>query len=296
MMTDAGSGPNLPPPDRASTGAWIIGLGVFPAVILAIGWIDVVTGHEIGLSLFYLGPIGACGWYMGRRAAIGMAAFASATWLAADLGARLDGNVLVSSVNSLTRFGIFIVVGVLTALVHADRNRLKWLLEQERELAHTDGLTGLANSRAFLAAVGTELARAQRASHSVCLAYLDLDNFKRVNDVHGHAEGDALLVSFARVIREEFRATDLVARLGGDEFAVLLWNLDVLDVRRLAQRVLERGASIGQRYEGLGLGVSIGVAYFAEALEDPEEVIRKADAAMYSAKAAGKGTVTIVQC
>jgi len=272
--------------------AWGI-VGVAVAAICGIGWIDRVTGPDIGFSLFYLVPILACGWWVGRLAALITALCAAAAWFAAEIASRPAADLVISLWNGFTRLGIFTALGVLAAMVHQDRRRMAVLLERERTLARTDPLTGLANSRAFFDALGTELARAQRKGHSLCVSYFDLDNFKQVNDHYGHAAGDEALIRTADLIRGALRATDLAARLGGDEIAVLFWDIDRADVERLTGRIVSRVQEVGSSYPAAALGLTAGVAYFNSPPAEVAEIVRRADAAMYEGKAAGKGTVVL---
>lgn len=101
-------------------------------------------------------------------------------------------------------------------------------LQKEKELARVDPLTLLSNRRTFYEQAEVEIARAWRYSRPLCIAYLDIDNFKLVNDWLGHSTGDALLVTLASTLRAELRASDLVGRMGGDEFAILFRKLTQL--------------------------------------------------------------------
>jgi diguanylate cyclase (GGDEF)-like protein len=156
------------------------------------------------------------------------------------------------------------------------------LKEQLRHQAYHDALTGLPNRRHLLEAVEQEL---ERGAGSTAVLYLDLDNFKTVNDTWGHSAGDELLVAFARRLEHSIRAEDLAARLGGDEFAVLVREADDEAAIAAAQRMLE---SIDGTYT-LGRGdvashASVGIAVGAGAGTSAEDLLRNADIAMYSVK------------
>ncbi|MGN6528551.1 MAG: diguanylate cyclase domain-containing protein [Burkholderiaceae bacterium] len=151
-----------------------------------------------------------------------------------------------------------------------------------RELALSDGLTGLANRRAFMEALEKAVARAQRLGHRMALLFLDLDDFKQINDEHGHHVGDLALQAFARRIEQCVRKGDVVARLGGDEFTVLAEGVDSLEQ---AQAI---AAKIGEAMQppiehGLRLRASIGVSLY-RAPADASQFLRDADHAMYLAK------------
>ncbi|MGM0594608.1 MAG: diguanylate cyclase domain-containing protein [Pseudomonadota bacterium] len=163
------------------------------------------------------------------------------------------------------------------------------------ELAMSDALTGLANRRQFEARLGEALAQADRVGCKVGLLLLDLDDFKPINDTHGHQIGDKLLCRIAEVLKETFRESDVVARLGGDEFAVILTALNEVDeLDGIARKLLERVA-IKHDIDGITLkvGVSIGIAVYAERSDSADELFTRADHALYAAKAQGKHTYHI---
>jgi diguanylate cyclase len=166
--------------------------------------------------------------------------------------------------------------------------RLAELLDAEGKLARTDPLTGVWNRRAFLERLHDELARARRAGSAVCIAALDLDNFKRVNDRFGHPEGDAFLKQVAEALRETIRASDVAARLGGDEFFVLFPDASRDAVESIAHRLVARLRALGAQYDGLDVGASVGMAWFDSAPETAEIAIARTDHALQDAKSAGK--------
>ncbi|MFS2139323.1 diguanylate cyclase domain-containing protein [Duganella sp. Dugasp56] len=157
-------------------------------------------------------------------------------------------------------------------------------------LATTDALTGVHNRRMFDAFLPTALARGDRAGQPVGLAMLDIDKFKLINDTHGHAAGDAVLIEFARRLSGAVRATDTVARLAGDEFVVVFEQLSSpSEINVLGQRIISAMAEpfdIG----GLKLSVtaSVGIAVTSAPHTQPDEVLKSADEALYGVKAAGR--------
>ncbi len=170
---------------------------------------------------------------------------------------------------------------------------LAGMAEQELaalHLAHLDPLTGLYNRRGFeaLAAHGLRLARRQR--HPAALLFIDLDDFKRINDRYGHAEGDLALASLARLMSQALRGSDVLARLGGDEFAVLLMDADAAATAAALKRLgeaLEQHNRQAQR--GYSLGFSIGsVAFDPQRHADLAALLAEADAAMFRQKRLAK--------
>ncbi|HEX2221066.1 MAG TPA: EAL domain-containing protein [Candidatus Limnocylindria bacterium] len=171
-----------------------------------------------------------------------------------------------------------------------DRQQLE---EQLRHQAFHDALTGLANRALFADRVDHALHRAGRHPSSVAVLFLDLDDFKTVNDSLGHEAGDELLRAVADRLRRALREGDTAARLGGDEFAILLEEVDSEGAAEVADRVLDalRGRfRVGRRE--LGISASIGVAV-GRTRASASDLLRNADVAMYRAKAAGKGRVVM---
>ncbi|MGQ0521014.1 MAG: putative bifunctional diguanylate cyclase/phosphodiesterase [Actinomycetota bacterium] len=163
-----------------------------------------------------------------------------------------------------------------------------WRLNEEHALK--DGLTGLASRTLFQDRVGHALARSQRRPGVLAVLFVDLDGFKDVNDTLGHAAGDEILAAVAQRLQACLRSADTAARLGGDEFAVLLEDIDGdAGAIRLAERFLEALARPFElRARTMSIGASIGIA-LNDSCMSTEELLRNADVAMYTAKAAGRG-------
>ncbi|HEY7693227.1 MAG TPA: GAF domain-containing protein [Gaiellaceae bacterium] len=159
-------------------------------------------------------------------------------------------------------------------------------------LAHTDSLTGLYNHRYFHERLRAELSRAGRAHDSVALMMLDIDDFKRVNDVCGHAEGDEVLQTIAGALRETVRISDVVCRVGGEEFALILPSCSSADALGTAQRLKARLAEVSSGASG-GVTLSAGVALGPEHAMNARELVACAEAAMMTAKAQGKDRVVV---
>ena len=164
------------------------------------------------------------------------------------------------------------------------------------KLAVTDVLTGASNRR-HLHEVGTrEVERARRAALPLSLLVLDLDNFKRINDLHGHVAGDAVLQAVGQICLAKARPYDLVARYGGEELVVLLPSTTPDEARLIAERLRHAIAALtvsGRSGEAITPTASIGVASLDAAAASLETLFEKADAAMYEAKRAGKNRVAV---
>jgi len=175
--------------------------------------------------------------------------------------------------------------------VKEDITELKRLQDQMAHMAHHDQLTGLPNRFLFLDRLGQMLAQAKRRDTSFAVLYLDLDDFKAVNDTRGHAAGDSLLTAVAQRLMGCVRETDTVSRMGGDEFTILLADIhDMADVERIVDMILKAISNpftIGE--VECSVGVSIGVAIYPLDGLDTDPLLSAADTALYKVKAEGRG-------
>jgi diguanylate cyclase (GGDEF)-like protein len=168
------------------------------------------------------------------------------------------------------------------------------IYERTERSAVTDGLTGLFNHAYFIQALNREVLRARRHDLKLSLAMFDLDDFKKVNDTHGHLEGDRILMKSAAVIRESLREIDTAARYGGEEFAVLLPETSRAGAHVVADRIRRRIEERFRRGEVSHETISGGVATYPEDATSPEDLLRRADEGLYRAKADGKNRITMV--
>jgi diguanylate cyclase len=167
--------------------------------------------------------------------------------------------------------------------------------DEARQRAAIDGLTGVANRAHFLEMAARSIAGARRYRHQLSLLMLDVDRFKSINDTHGHAAGDATLVSLVRVCSNGLREGDLVGRLGGDEFAVLLPETSADLARQVASRLHGALAAAAVAWEGkrLPLEVSVGVASLKPEGDTLDALLGRADEALYQAKRSGRNCVVV---
>ncbi|MDO8958431.1 MAG: diguanylate cyclase [Rhodocyclaceae bacterium] len=195
----------------------------------------------------------------------------------------------------IAAFAAGVLIIFLSAGLFVGNRRLRQTEAALRELATTDGLTGAANRRQFVARADEELARVQRFDQPAALLMLDLDHFKRINDTYGHAAGDAVLVAFATTVRDALRKVDCFGRMGGEEFAVLLTGCAVKDARMFAERLRQLVADLRVSFDqqSIGVTVSIGIAGLQPGDANSEQALARADAALYRAKSAGRNRVEI---
>lgn len=165
--------------------------------------------------------------------------------------------------------------------------------ELHRQAVSCDHLTGIANRRAFFEAAELELERRRRSPRALSLILFDADHFKSINDRHGHPAGDAVLRHFARLLTETFRQVDVVARIGGEEFAVLLPSTNLhgamIVAERMRQAVAANAVEVGR--VAIPYTVSGGVATMSDAVTGLDDLMKRADEALYRAKAAGRNRI-----
>jgi diguanylate cyclase (GGDEF)-like protein len=265
------------------TKAFNIGLSF--ALLLLIGGVDTFTPKPIGFSFFYLFPIALATWYGTRRLGIAMALLSASVWMMSDVySAGGYDNPAVPAWNAFVRLGSYLSMAFLLAALHRS-------LLHEKELARTDFLTGLANSRCFYEVCEIEAQRARRYDRPMTLVYIDVDDFKSVNDRNGHSGGDALLRCVGDTIRATIRQTDTAARWGGDEFVVLLPETDrdqaATAVEKLQTQLLER-----TRAFGWPVTFSIGVGTIWRPAGTVDSFVARVDGLMYRSKHSGKNSVS----
>jgi len=253
-------------------------------MVALLGLVDWASGSEIAFSIFYLVPIASTAWIDGKLAGVCMSLFCGGVWLTADLTAGHEyTKPWIPYWNMTVRIGFFVIVTTILS-------RLKLSQVRERELSRVDPLTGLWNARYFLELAGRETERCRRFARPITIAYIDLDNFKAVNDSKGHAEGDSLLHEVGGKIKQELRNQDVPARLGGDEFALLLPETS-LEESSVALRRLKESLELMMQARNSLVTFSIGAVTFQRPLASVEEMIRAADDLMYGVKKSGKGAI-----
>lgn len=245
--------------------------------IIVIGVIDYYSGAQVSMMLLYAVPILVVSWYCGRMSGMLVAALAASCWLSVNVHQKmhdLSGPAL--SWNAATRLGIFLLIAYSVSI----QAQLKNSLLREKRKSRTDQLTGLLNNWAFRERVEEELDRARRYNRPLTLAFIDLDNFKQVNDTFGHARGDKLLKEIGKVLLDAERKTDIVGRIGGDEFAVCFPETNG-DQARKAVAKLVATLDIMTSQSGWQVTTSIGVVTCLNICETFDSLLGKADRLMY---------------
>ena len=244
------------------------------------------TPGDLRLGILYVIPVLLAAWHDGLHWGI---AFAIATSLLRfSVGIDQMPPATTLDYRVINELAYLAVVGVaITGL-----SQLRQTHERLEQLATHDPLTNVLNARSFARELAHELSRNRRYGRPLALIYLDLDNFKAVNDAHGHATGDAVLRLVADSIGGAVRQADIVGRLGGDEFGVLLPETDGTVAHAAATRL---AAGIRTVFRGTpSVTASIGLVAVSGTEAGTDDLLRKADEAMYAAKHAGKDRVVQV--
>ncbi|MGE5246984.1 MAG: GGDEF domain-containing protein [Verrucomicrobiota bacterium] len=272
---------------RLSDGAWRLVAGSSVVMVLLLGVLDHLTGTQMSFLLFYLVPIALVAWFGGVWFGFAISAFAALVWfLSHSQGWAFPHGTFFPFWNSIVGLGVFMVVAYVVSMQAA----LRRLLQREKELSGTDHLTGVMNRRVFGERVTEEILRSERYVRPFSLAYMDLDNFKALNDQCGHSAGDRLLRTVATTLRSNLRSSDVLARLGGDEFGVLLPETGAVSAASVLRKAQEKLSEVLGKGE-CEVTLSIGLLTCERPPESYDQILKMADALMYAAKKEGKNRV-----
>ena len=258
-------------------------LKIFLGLVLIgiVGVLEYWTGYEIEFSLFYVLPVAFVTWFTNRSLGIIASLVSAGVWLGTDMASgHLYPQLFTPFWNTFIRLSFFVIITLLLSA-------LRRAMEHEAQSARTDNLTGAINTRAFYESLRREIDRLERYGHFFTLVYIDLDNFKIVNDQFGHVAGDQALQVVVDFIRGHIRRIDIVARLGGDEFAVILpeTHQEVAHgvVSNLRMSLLEE-----MRKRQWPITFSIGVLTCQVVPPSVDTLVNRADELMYLVKREGK--------
>lgn len=249
-------------------------------IILLLCLLDYITG-DYSLIIFYLIPVSLTAWFIDRRTGVFFCTLSLCARLVADFASSpMTWHSNLHYWNIFIEFWFLIIMSLLFSA-------LKRQLDNEKALARLDPLTGAINRRFFFDLAAQEIYRARRYGHSLTIAYIDLDNFKEVNDIQGHATGDKLLIAVVNTINAAIRSSDILARFGGDEFVILLPET----AGEPAQTTLHKVHHQLQQRMAAGswpVTFSIGAVSHLKPPQSVEEAVRSADTLMYEVKRSGK--------
>ena len=247
------------------------------ALAVLLAYLDYTFGLHPALAVFYLAPIALLAWFGGLWPGIIITLFSLSAWFASDIKIQnCYAHPIISCWNTFAKF-FFLLIAVLAIA------KLKKSLEREKQLSRVDYLTGLANGRYFSEITSSEIERSRRYKHPFSIAHIDLDDFKKINDLYGHSAGDKLLCLVAETIKESIRTTDLVARLGGDEFVVLLPETGYAGAGIVVERIKNSIAGVSKD-NNRPVNASIGVVTCIQPPDSLDELLRLVVGFMYMAK------------
>lgn len=246
-----------------------------------IGGIDALTGPDYTFTLIYLLPVTMVCWVSTSRiSALSIIIFSAIVWNSVDfISNRIMLTPMVFAWNMFSRCVVFLLFAVMLFA-------LKSSICREREISRRDPLTNTYNLRAFRDIAEHELSRCRRDKKSITMAFVDIDNFKTVNDTRGHKAGDILLQQVANAIRSSLRESDILARIGGDEFAILLSDCNAQAAQEIGLKLKNSVDLIKNGNKDISL--SIGTLTCKDSYPDMEALIKICDELMYSVKKSGK--------
>jgi diguanylate cyclase (GGDEF)-like protein len=257
---------------------YIILLG--SGLVLLLGALDSLIDYRVSFSIFYVLPVVLVTWYAGFMIGIIFSILSTCMWFfAATVSRNHQIPLAILSWNSVVRLGFFIII---SSVLH--------YFKSERENARIDFLTRISNRRHFEETLLLETERSARYKHPLTVVYMDIDNFKMINDNLGHHEGDKLLVTVSSVMKNAMRSSDLISRIGGDEFAFILIETDEQQAKRIINKIkLELLRAMESKTWPVAF--SFGVVTFHRFPKTTREMLKIADDCMYNAKQAGKNTI-----
>lgn len=263
--------------DAGAGGFWIAMMAVnpLPSVVIA--------------TILLADRLSAGGFALMKRAAIAMLAVFLAAWL-------LEGMAVVTTVSQQTMFAtlplIAIYIIALSVLTDSIAIRLRIKSRELERIAMMDPLLDIANRRLLEKRIEHELNKLQQACRESALMFIDIDNFKEVNDRFGHKVGDAMLASVSEILHIATRQTDTPARLGGDEFVILLPDTSIEEAHVVASRIMEAAAVMEDvAQETVNCTLSIGIAGATREMSNVTDWLQAADTALYQAKRGGKNRI-----
>jgi diguanylate cyclase (GGDEF)-like protein len=272
---------------------WVHGLPLFGVLgaatllLMALGVIDYMSAADLSFLVFYLVPVFLVTLRSGLWPGVLMSVAGTAVWFLANAN-LFQGNPgeIIPIWNLAEELGVFVFFTyILSALVES--------LRHERTMSRFDPLTGVANRRHFREMLDLEISRSRRYRRPFTLVYMDLDRFKSVNDLHGHATGDAVLRAVADTIVLSTRDVDTPGRLGGDEFGLLLPETGYDAARTVLANLNTRiAAEMGRN--GWPVTATMGAVTYEDPLLSAEEMIALADRQMYAKKAEGRAGDTAI--
>ncbi len=265
---------------------WLFWISIGILLVSLVGILNFLSGYELSFSLFYIVPVALTCWFSGRRVGIATSLLAALVWTGAELASgRTYSQSVTVVLNIFIRFGVFLTISLLLVLLRESR-----LAEQAA--ARTDYISGAFNARFFHEILEMELTRDRRYSNPFSVVYMDIDNFKVINDERGHLAGNQLIRCVAEELKQKLRASDIVARIGGDEFVILLPVCGQDESRTVLSR-LHADLTAAMQQRNWPVTFSMGAVVCTAVPDSAEEVIKMADELMYTVKNSTKDNIRI---
>jgi diguanylate cyclase (GGDEF)-like protein len=274
--------------DLFSTRSSVTVIFISLIVLAMLGWIDYLTG-DYSMIVFYLIPVSLVAWFVTWQSGVAFCLLALVTrFIADEVSSSFSLNN--ASLHYWNLFIEFLFLLIMSLLFSALRRNL----DNEKSRASTDPLTGALNRRAFFDIAEYELNRSHRYEHATTIAYIDLDNFKAINDHLGHTVGDNLLVTVTKTITSNIRSTDILSRFGGDEFVILLPETATEAAEAFLKKI-QFQLNQAMAAKSWPVSFSIGAVTYPKSPPGVEEVIKKADTLMYEVKRSGKNRLLHIE-
>ena len=253
---------------------WII-LSV--GIVVCIGLANYFVGSELYFSIFYLFPILLTARKAGAKAAILVSWVSVLDWLWTDVyySHRQYAYFFTPYWNALVSGAFFLII----VLIYS-----RW--EEEWANARMDKVTRIPNRKAFLESVQLVVRLCQRYTHPISVAYIDVDDFNKINERWGHEKGDKVMFEIAQELRKHLRSTDVIGHMGGDEFAIVMPETYAQSSERSLRRIITELSQPGKSHEPTTF--SVGLATFNSLNVSVDEMLAKADLLMHEAKKEGK--------
>jgi len=249
-------------------------------LLFLLCWLDYITG-DYSLIIFYLIPVSLTAWFISKEIGVFFCVLSFLARITADFS--ISPAIQHSSLHYWNLFIEFSFLLIMSLLFSALKNKL----DSEKTLARIDPLTKAINRRSFFDLAELEINRAHRYGHPFTITYIDLDNFKEINDQWGHSTGDKLLITVANTISSNIRNTDILARFGGDEFVILLPETTGEAAQATLDKV-HRQLREAMLKHSWRVTFSIGAVSYRQPPKNVEEAVRSADTLMYEVKRSGK--------
>ena len=254
-------------------------------LLACIGIIHYLLSPKFTLSLTYLIPVGFASWYIGTHYGLFLSVLSVATWIFVETAStQAYSPIRTYFLYAIARLSFCVGTTLLLG-------RFKTALNAERTLSRVDYLTGAMNWRSFYESASMEIERCNRYGCNFSMAYIDIDNFKDLNDRCGHTIGDNVLRAIANTVKMNIRKVDIVARLGGDEFVIL--SPETTDkVASAAIKKIKNALEQHKYLKKFSITVSIGILICKACPPSVDRMTTLADSLMYSAKKRGKNEIT----